>query len=362
MSVILGIDIGGSTTKIVGLRRDGSTIAMHRVQAQDPITSLYGALGNFLFTNSLSLADVSRIALTGVGASYVDGDIYGIPTEKVEEFTAVGVGGLALSGQEKAVVVSMGTGTAFIWAERGKEVRHLCGSGVGGGTLAGLCSRLCGTRQYDQIVKLAQEGDIYGIPTEKVEEFTAVGVGGLALSGQEKAVVVSMGTGTAFIWAEKGKEVRHLCGSGVGGGTLAGLCSRLCGTRQYDQIVKLAQEGDINHIDLTVGDITRNSHPSLPLDITAANFGNISDAATPGDFAAGAVNMVLQSIGTTAVMACRACGCETVVLTGFMSNLPQAEECFALFTRLHGIRFITPEHATFATSIGAALCSFRDGE
>ena len=274
MSVILGIDIGGSTTKIVGLRRDGSTIAMHRVQAQDPITSLYGALGNFLFTNGLALSDVSRIVLTGVGASYV-------------------------------------------------------------------------------------EGDIYSIPTEKVEEFTAVGVGGLALSGQEKAVVVSMGTGTAFIWAERGKEVRHLCGSGVGGGTLAGLCSRLCGTRQYDQIVKLALEGDVNHIDLTVGDITRNSHPSLPLDITAANFGNISDSATPGDFAAGAVNMVLQSIGTTAVMACRACGCETVVLTGFMSNLPQAADCFAIFTRLHGIRFVIPEHAAFATSIGAALCSFR---
>ena len=274
MSVILGIDIGGSTTKIVGLRRDGSTIAMHRVQAQDPITSLYGALGNFLFTNGLALSDVSRIVLTGVGASYV-------------------------------------------------------------------------------------EGDIYSIPTEKVEEFTAVGVGGLALSGQEKAVVVSMGTGTAFIWAERGKEVRHLCGSGVGGGTLAGLCSRLCGTRQYDQIVKLALEGDVNHIDLTVGDITRNSHPSLPLDITAANFGNISDSATPGDFAAGTVNMVLQSIGTTAVMACRACGCETVVLTGFMSNLPQAADCFAIFTRLHGIRFVIPEHAAFATSIGAALCSFR---
>ena len=39
MSIILGIDIGGSTTKIVGLRSDGTTIAMHRVQAQDPITS-----------------------------------------------------------------------------------------------------------------------------------------------------------------------------------------------------------------------------------------------------------------------------------------------------------------------------------
>ena len=194
---------------------------------------------------------------------------------------------------------------------------------------------------------------------KKVEEFTAVGVGGLALSGQERAVVVSMGTGTAFIWAEKGREVRHLCGSGVGGGTLAGLCSRLCGTRQYDQIVKLAETGSVGNIDLSVGDITRNSHPSLPLDITAANFGNVSDTATAGDFAAGVVNMVLQSIGTTAVMACRACGCETVVLTGFMSNLPQAEDCFALFTRLHGVHFIIPESAAFATSIGAALCSFR---
>lgn len=275
MSVILGIDIGGSTTKIVGLRADRSVIAMHRVQAQDPITSLYGALGNFLFTNGLELSDVDKVVLTGVGASFVDGNIYGIPTEKVEEFTAVGVGGLALSGEERAVVVSMGTGTAFIWAERGKDVRHLLGSGVGGGALAGLCSKLCGTRKYHQIVKLAADGDV-------------------------------------------------------------------------------------NKCDLTVGDITQGSHPSLPLDITAANFGNVSDDATASDFAAATINMVLQSIGTTAVMACRACNCETVILTGFMSTLPQAAECFALFTRLHGIRFIIPDDATFATSIGAALSSFRD--
>ena len=274
MSVILGIDIGGSTTKIVGLRPDCSVIAMHRVQAQDPITSLYGALGNFLFSHNLQLSDVDRIALTGVGASYVDGDIYGIPTEKVEEFTAVGAGGLALSGLDKAVVVSMGTGTAFIWAERDHAVRHLCGSGVGGGTLSGLCSRLCGTRQYDQLVKLAESGN----------------------------------TG---------------------------------------------------RVDLTVGDITRNSHPSLPLDITAANFGNVEDDATAGDFAAGVINMVLQTIGTMAVLACRACGCEKVVLTGFMSTLPQTAECCALFKRLHGVEFIIPENATFATSIGAALCSMK---
>ena len=48
MDVILGIDIGGSTTKIVGLRTDGSVISMLRVRAEDQVTSLYGALGNYL--------------------------------------------------------------------------------------------------------------------------------------------------------------------------------------------------------------------------------------------------------------------------------------------------------------------------
>ena len=270
MKTILGIDIGGTTTKIVGLDHTGNLLSTLRVQAEDPITSLYGAFGSYLSGNGLTLTDVERVVLTGVGASYV-------------------------------------------------------------------------------------EGSIYGLPTCTVDEFSASGTGALAMSGQERAVVATMGTGTAFIWAERGRPVRHLCGSGVGGGTLAGLCSRLCGTRKYAQIVKLAAEGDVNQTDLTVGDLTRNSHPSLPLDITAANFGSVADDATPADFAAGVVNMVLQSIGTTAVMACRACGCETVVLTGFMSSLPQARSCCDLFTRLHGVDFIIPENATHATSIGAAL-------
>ena len=48
MGVILGIDIGGSSTKIVGLAPDLSVIDMLRVKADDPLTSLYGAMGNFL--------------------------------------------------------------------------------------------------------------------------------------------------------------------------------------------------------------------------------------------------------------------------------------------------------------------------
>ena len=55
MDVILGIDIGGSTTKIVGLRTDGSVVSMLRVRAEDQVTSLYGALGNYLTSNGLTL-------------------------------------------------------------------------------------------------------------------------------------------------------------------------------------------------------------------------------------------------------------------------------------------------------------------
>ena len=274
MDVILGIDIGGSTTKIVGLRADGSVISMLRVRAEDQVTSLYGALGNYLTSNHLTLKDVRRVVLTGVGASFVVGDIYGLPTCKVDEFSASGTGALALSGQDSAVVVTMGTGTAFLWAE--------------------------------------QDG-----------------------------------------------SVRHLCGSGIGGGTLGGLCRKLVGMERFGQIKKLAAQGDLNQVDLTIRDITCNPAPTLDPTLTAANFGNLAEDATPADLAAGAVNLVLQAIGTMTVLACQCCSSRTVVLTGSMTTLDQVQVNFETFEHLYGIHYIIPENAPFATAIGAGLCSLR---
>ena len=274
MDVILGIDIGGSTTKIVGLRTDGSVVSMLRVRAEDQVTSLYGALGNYLTSSGLTLQDVRRVVLTGVGASYVDGDIFGLPTCKVDEFSASGTGALALSGQEQAVVVTMGTGTAFMWAERGGAVRHLCGSGIGGGTLGGLCRKLVGMERFGQIKKLAEQGDL----------------------GQ---------------------------------------------------------------VDLTIADITCHPAPTLDPTLTAANFGNLAEDASPADLAAGAENLVLQAIGTMTVLACQCCDTRTVVLTGSMTTLSQVKPNFENFEKLYGIHYIVPENATFATAIGAGLCSLK---
>jgi len=275
MRVILGIDIGGSTTKIVGLRPDGSIVSMLRVKAEDQLTSLYGALGNYLLSNGLSLGDVQHIVLTGVGASYV-------------------------------------------------------------------------------------EKDIYGIPTSKVDEFSASGTGALALSGQDKAVVCTMGTGTAFLWAEKNGLVRHLCGTGIGGGTLGGLCHKLVGMERFGQIKKLAAQGDISKVNLTIADITCNPAATLDPTLTAANFGNLAEDATPADLAAGAVNMVLESIGTMTVLACQCCDSRTVILTGSMTTMEQVRANFDTFERLYGIHYIIPENATFATAIGAGLCILQE--
>ena len=274
MKTILGIDIGGTTTKIVGLDHTGALLSTLRVQAEDPVTSLYGAFGSYLTQNRLRLADVERVVLTGVGASYVEGDIYGLPTCVVDEFSASGTGALAMSGQERAVVATMGTGTAFLWAERGKGVRHLCGSGIGGGTLGGLCRKL-----------------------------------------------VDM--------------------------------------ERFGQIKKLAEQGDLGKVDLTIRDITPDPAATLDPTLTAANFGNLSEDAAPADLAAGAVNLVLQAIGTMTVLACQCCKCDTVVLTGSVTTLSQAKPNFENFQRLYGIRYIIPERATFATAIGAGLYSLE---
>ena len=274
MKTILGIDIGGTTTKIVGLDHSGALLSTLRVQAEDPLTSLYGAFGSYLAKNGLALADIGRVVLTGVGASHVDGAIYGLPTCKVDEFSASGTGALAMSGQQRAVVATMGTGTAFLWAERGKGVRHLCGSGIGGGTLGGLCRKL-----------------------------------------------VDM--------------------------------------ERFGQIKKLAEQGDLGKVDLTIRDISPDPAATLDPTLTAANFGNLAEDAAPADLAAGAVNLVLQAIGTMTVLACRCCSCDTVVLTGSVTTLSQVKPNFENFQRLYGIRYLIPERATFATAIGAGLCSLE---
>jgi len=161
MGIILGIDVGGSTTKIVGVN-DGNCFGMIQVGAADQITSMYGAIGSLLSRYKYSPRDVSRIYLTGVGASFINEQVYGIETIKVNEFSAIGFGALRLTGLKEAMVVSMGTGTAFVRVSDNEAV-HLGGSGVGGGTIIGLALQMLGKRDVDAVIALAKEGDLKNV-------------------------------------------------------------------------------------------------------------------------------------------------------------------------------------------------------
>ncbi len=163
MSIIVGIDVGGSTTKIVGFD-SGRLLEPVLVKANDPIASVYGGFGKFTTDNKINLSSIEKVMVTGVGASFLGDNIYGIETIHVNEFIANGKGGLYLTGLNEAVVVSMGTGTSYVYANaESGEYAHLGGTGVGGGTLTGLADRLLGIRSVQNIANLALEGDLNNI-------------------------------------------------------------------------------------------------------------------------------------------------------------------------------------------------------
>lgn len=158
MGVVVGLDIGGSTTKIVGLHGD-DIFYKSIIKADNPVTSAFGALGKLINDNDLSLREIDRINMTGVGSQFSEQNMLGIPTYEIKEFIASGLGGLYLSGLDEAVVVSMGTGTAYLYATN-NSVHHIIGSGVGGGTIVGLGNSMVGYSDALKLSEVATLGDI----------------------------------------------------------------------------------------------------------------------------------------------------------------------------------------------------------
>ncbi len=266
--MIIGIDIGGSTTKIVGIHQD-KLLNPLSVEANDPIASGSGALGKFLDTNNLSVSDVKLIRMTGVGATFLKDELFGIPVSKVQEFVALGHGGLYLSGLKKAVIVSMGTGTAIIKAH--------------------------------------------------------------------------------------GNCISHLGGTGVGGGTILGLSKAMLNLSDFDNIIHLAEKGDLSRVDLSIADITKGEIGKLPPTLTASNFGKMSDKATKNDLLKGVLNLVFQTIGMMAVLAAKKETDHDIVMSGNLVKVPQALKTFNELSKLYGVNFHTPTHARYCTAIGAAI-------
>lgn len=268
MKITIGIDLGGSTTKIVGFQDNKLKIPTF-VKADNPIASLFGALGKFIYDNNIQLNEIEKIMITGVGSAYVEQPLYGIPTYKVNEFICNGLGGQYFTGLNDLIVVSMGTGTSFVQVN--------------------------------------------------------------------------------------GKKIIHTGGIGIGGGTILGLSSLLLKTQDIGQIMELASKGDLNNIDLKIQDISKAPLSGLPLSATASNFGKVRSLVSEEDTAVGIINMVLQTIGKSAILSSLNSSINNFVMIGNLAKFPQGKGIFQSLESLFDVHFIIPELAEYGTAIGAAL-------
>ena len=179
MGMVIGIDFGISTTKIVGIS-DGKVVAPMRIKATDPVSSLYGAFGKYLYDNKIQIPDVEHVMLTGVGAAYITKPVYGLPTDKAGEFIADGLGARHESGKDSIIVVSMGTGTSLIRCA-GDSIEHIGGIGIGGGTLQGLARLLLKTDDIRTVSEMAMRGNISNINL-RIGDISAKPLPGLPMS------------------------------------------------------------------------------------------------------------------------------------------------------------------------------------
>lgn len=141
-----------------------------------------------------------------------------------------------------------------------------------------------------------------GIKIIKVDEFDAIGYGGLLLSNINEAIVVSIGTGTTIIRSNLYKNER-LTGTGLGGGTFVGLSNAILQNRlvnnnvkNFNELIEMAKLGNRKNTDLLIGDISKSAIGDMSFDITAANFAGTNKTFSENDLIASVANMIIENI------------------------------------------------------------------
>lgn len=137
----------------------------------------------------------------------------------------------------------------------------------------------------------------------KIDEFNAIAYGGLILSKLDEGNIVSIGTGTTIVYSDM-ERVERIGGTGLGGGTLVGLGSAILSNLEGDDkeitnfktLIDMAKKGDKSHVDLMIGDISKNNIGNMTSDITAANFAALQKKANKNDYIAATLNMILENI------------------------------------------------------------------
>lgn len=115
-------DLGSTTTKIIEVDENNKIINKNIYQKEEPKK----LLKDFIENNNIKQENIEAIVTTGVGR-IEEKEYSKIPVVYIDEFKSIGLGGLIASNKEKVIVASIGTGTAFIKANKNK-IEHLGGS------------------------------------------------------------------------------------------------------------------------------------------------------------------------------------------------------------------------------------------
>ncbi|HEX7063852.1 MAG TPA: type II pantothenate kinase [Bacillales bacterium] len=176
----------------------------------------------------------------------------------------------------------------------------------------------------------------------------------------ESFILTNAGTGTSIHFV-KGKEHSRVGGSGIGGGTIMGLSSLLTGVQEYGKIVRVAERGNRGTIDLKVRHIYEGSEPPISGDLTASNFGRISEGRDEKDMLASVIGLVGESVATVSVFAAEQRGVSSIVFIGssFVENVV-LKEVVKSYTSLKGMQPVFVENGEYSGAVGALLALNQD--
>ena len=135
-----------------------------------------------------------------------------------------------------------------------------------------------------------------------------------------------------------------------------GLSKKLLGLSHVDHIVELARGGNVEKIDLRISDISKKGiYPDVNENLTASNFGNLSDLATRHDISLGIVNMVTETVAMMAIFAARSFNIRDIVLTGNLTSMQPVRDVFESLKNSFNVNFIIPNLSQYGPVIGSAL-------
>ncbi|KAI0464915.1 hypothetical protein LJB42_000130 [Komagataella kurtzmanii] len=165
-------------------------------------------------------------------------------------------------------------------------------------------------------------------------------------------LLVNIGSGVSMIKVTANNTFTRVSGSSVGGGTLWGLLSILTAANDFDEMLALAQDGNNENVDLLVGDIYGRGYNKIGLsaDAIAASMGKAfkkvtADVKVPEDASAEEIRArrlerllafdqkdiaksllfaISNNIGQIAFLEAQRCGISKIFFAGsYIRNHPQ---------------------------------------